>query len=368
MDNKRFGVAIIGAGDIACMHIDAYLRLAEECEIVAISDLNGAKAEKLLATSGVRADVYMDYAAMLERDDVDVVSVCTPPFLREGPVVAALAAGKHVVCEKPFAASLEECDAMLDAARRYDRKLAVMLQTRFDREVTALRRIIRSGTLGPLAFATAENHHWRGDAYYRKQWRGSWETERGGVLMNLGVHTLDVFLWIVGQLASVKAETGTLGHAIATEDVAAATLRFRDGTIGQFHCTTVHAANRNAMAFVGKTKTAALHPLSFMAMKEDEFGFPIPDPEAEAALAKLAGREGETEPFPEGFAGPIADLFAAIREGREPVTGGGEVRATVEAVTAIYKAAATGREVRLPLSAEDPWYTTEGVRNGMTSR
>lgn len=366
MDNPRFKIALIGAGDIAGMHIDAYSKLARECEIVAVADVDASKAERLLATSGVQAKVYADYERMLERDDIDVVSVCTPPFLREKPVVSALAAGKHVVCEKPFAASLEECDAMLEAARRHDRKLAVMLQTRFDREVVALRSIVRSGALGPLAFATAENHHWRGDAYYRKSWRGTWEKERGGVLMNLGVHTLDVFLWIVGELDAVKAEAGSLGHRISTEDVAAATLRFKDGTIGQFNCTTVHAANRNAMSFAGKTKTAFL-PLAFLAMKEDAYGFPVPDPQLEAELAALAERALAYKRMQEGFAGPIADLFSAIRDCREPIASGEAVRATVEAVTAIYKAAATGNEVKLPIASHDPWYSTEGIRSGMTA-
>jgi UDP-N-acetyl-2-amino-2-deoxyglucuronate dehydrogenase len=357
MDKKHFRVGIIGSGGIAGAHISAYKQLGEQCEIKAMSDLDRTKAENLAAENNLSVDVYDDYKQMIAREDIDVVSICTPPFARKELVVSVLASGKHVMCEKPFAASLEECDLMLEAARRYGRKLGVMLQTRCETDVRKVRHLVTNGFIGDVLYATAVNHHWRGDSYYRKEWRGTWEKERGGTLMNLGIHTLDVFLWVLGELESVKAEIGTLGHNIETEDIATAILKFKSGAIGQFGCTTTFAESGNSMEFSGKSQLVR-YPLGFAAVRENNEGFPIEDNEAVLELTRQAEK---IEPVIEGFAGPIHDLFAAIREDREPVTGGAMVRQTLEAVTAIYKAATTGIEVKLPIAVDDPWYTTEGI-------
>ncbi|MFD0670060.1 Gfo/Idh/MocA family protein [Cohnella sp. GCM10027633] len=358
---ERYGVGIIGAGSIAGAHIDALKQLGDQCKVVAISDLDAEKARRIASDYGVEADTYADYRDMLARVDIDVVHICTPPYARGRLVTDALAAGKHVMCEKPFAASLEECDEMLAAAERHGRKLAVMLQTRCETDVRIMRRLVRGGTLGPILYANAFNHHWRGDAYYRKEWRGTWEKERGGTLMNLGIHTLDIVVWILGELDSVKADIATLGHDIETDDVSTAILKFKTGAIGQFGCTTTYPISGSAMQFAGKARSVG-YPLQYAAVRENEDGFPLIDDDA---LREIA-REAETVvPMPEGFAGPIQDLFAAIREDREPLSSGHEVRRTVEAVTAIYKAATTGTEVKLPISRDDPWYTTDGFHRAV---
>ena len=174
--------------------------------------------------------------------------------------------------------------------------------------------------------------------------------------MNLGIHTLDVFLWVLGDLEKVKAEMGTPAHDIETDDVMTAILKFANGAVGQFNCTTTFPVSGSAMEFASKSQMVR-YPLAFAGVKENEDGFPIEDGEAVRELTRQAGA---IEPGIEGFAGPIQDLLASIREDREPLTGGATVRRTVEAVTAIYKAATTGTEVQLPITADDPWYTTEG--------
>lgn len=362
MDNKRFGIGVIGCGGIAGAHIQAFLELKDQCEILALSDLDRTKAEGLASEFGLSAAGYENYHDMLAREDIDIVAICTPPFVREVPIVDALAAGKHVLSEKPFAASLEECDRMLEAARRHDRKLGVMLQTRFDLSVRKIRHIVESGALGPILFASAANHHWRGDTYYDVHWRGNWEKERGGVLMNLGIHTLDVFLWIMGELESVQAEAGALGHAIETEDVVSAVLRFRNGAIGQFATSTTFPVSGSFMDISGKSSMVR-YPLAYAAVKPNPGGFfPVADDEGAAELERLGE---EVQPGVDGFAGPVQDLFDAIRENRDTLTGGQHVRTTVEAITAIYKAASTGQKVRLPIAADDPWYTTEGIHRSV---
>lgn len=362
---KKFRVGIIGAGDIAVMHAQAYGELAEECELVAIADTDEDRARRLAEAAGTEVETFADYCRLLEREDIDVVSVCTPPYVREAPIVAALAAGKHVMAEKPLAASLEECDAMLGAAAKHNRKLAVMLQTRFELSVRQIRHLVASGAIGAPLFASAANHHWRGERYYGKPWRGTWERERGGVLMNLGIHTLDVLLWTLGELSSVRADMATLGNRIETEDAAAASLKFACGALAQFVCTTTHPVDGSSLEISGRSRMVR-YPLSFAAYAQNDAGYPMRDAAAEVELAQAADAYAlAAEEVTEGFAGPIRDLFAAIREDREPITGGLSVRRTIEAVTAIYKSAATGAEVRLPIGRDDACYTTEGLHRLM---
>ncbi len=362
MGKLKFGIGIIGAGEVASMHAQAYLELGEQCEIRAVADLDEARAEHMLRSNGIYASFYSNYNAMLARADIDVVSICTPPYAREELVIAALAAGKHVMCEKPFAASLEECDRMLQAAKHYERKLAVMLQTRCETDVRRVRHLVAADALGPIVFARGANHHWRGDAYYLKEWRGTWEKERGGTLMNLGIHTLDVLLWALGEVASVKAESGMLAHNIETDDVTVALLKFRNGAIGEFNCTTTFAISGNIMELSSKSHMVRCSPLEYAAVKENAKGFPIVDNEA------VMEQANELKPGKTGFTGPIQDLLEAIRDDREPITGGGSVRKTVEAVTAIYKAAATDAKVTLPITSDDPWYTTDGFHKLVKQR
>lgn len=356
MENGKFGIGIIGAGRIARSHIAACLELHDQCEILALADPNRENAVRWSSQYNLKAEIHEDYRELLANGKIDIVSICTPPSVREEPVIASLRAGKHVMCEKPFAASLEECDRMLEAASRYGRKLAVMLQTRCDSDAWRVRHLVHSGALGPILFAKAEDHHWRGDSYYHVSWRGTWEQERGGVLMNLGIHTLDLLLWIMGDLESVTAESGALGHRIQTDDVTAAILKFRGGAIGEFACTTVFPVSGQSLAFSGKSRMVS-YPLDYAAVREESDGHPVEDPEAVSALRRAAegvkARRGD-------FSGAFEDLFLSIREDRSPVTDGADVRKTVEAVTGIYKAAATGREVRFPITSEDPWYTTSG--------
>ena len=364
MREHRFGIGIIGCGNVSRSHAKAYQSLADQCDIKAVADPQRERAAALAASVGEGVGVYEDYRKLLERDDIDVVSVCTPPFAHLEPVIEALKAGKHVLVEKPFGPSLEDCDRMIEAARRYGRKLCVTFQYRYRQDFNQIRHLIRTGALGPIVFAQMSGLYWRGDAYYDVAWRGTWATECGGVTMNQAIHPLDIFLWLMGDVESVYAETDTVAHDIEVEDWSAAILKFRNGAVGQVLCTVNSVQSDIRMVFSGKTRGVSI-PLAFHAVCENEGGFPVADEQGVKELERLAS---EIASGTDDHTGPIRDLLQAIREGRDPTVSGEEGRRVIEIITAIYKSAATGQRVMLPIPKDDPWYTTEGLHRLVKKR
>ncbi|MFC5648641.1 Gfo/Idh/MocA family protein [Paenibacillus solisilvae] len=363
MTPNKFGVGIIGCGAISGYHVKAYAEFPE-CELKAVADISLDKARQLAASAGDGVEAYESFQALLARDDIDIVSICTPPFAHKETVIASLLAGKHVLCEKPFAPSLQDCDEMIEAARKTGRKLAVTFQYRYRKDFNQMKRIVDSGVMGPPVFAQMNGLYWRGDDYYNVPWRGKFETECGGVTMNHAIHPLDVFLWIMGDLQSVTATAHTVAHQIEVEDMSTATATFKNGATAQLTCTLNSVKQDISLTVSGKTKAIGVtgafseQPLSYHAVKDNGGGFSIPDPEGAAELQQAAS---EVTHGTEDHTGPIGDLLAAIREDREPVVNGLEGRRTIEAITAIYKSAAAGTKVTLPLAKDDPWYTTDGI-------
>lgn len=353
----KFGVGIVGCGGISGAHAKGYLALGDQCEIKAVSDLYIDKAERLASNIGGEVDVYKDYQDLLARPDIDVVSICTPPYAHKAPVIDALKAGKHVLVEKPFAGSLQDCDEMIETSRAACKNLCVTFQYRYRQDFNQIRHLIRSGAIAPITFAQMSGLYWRGNAYYAVPWRGNWDTECGGVTMNHAIHPLDIFLWLMGDPESVYAEMDTAAHEVQVEDVSMAMLRFRSGAMGQIACTVNSVKSDIRMEFSGLTKAASI-PLAFHAVKQNEGGFPVPDEDGVREMEKIAG---EIAHGTDDHTGLINDLFMSIREKREPLVNGTEARRVIEVITGIYKSATTGMRVTFPIRPDDPWYTTEGL-------
>ncbi len=187
----------------------------------------------------VGADCYDNYQALLARTDVDAVAICTPHNLHLPMTQAAAAAGKHVLCEKPMAPSVEECDAMIDACKRAGVALGVVFQSRFEPLTLQLKQMLDSDRLGRMIHTAAHTVWYRDDAYYRSApWRGTWAEEGGGVLINQAIHTLDTLVWLGGLPSRVTAQMRTLNHDIEVEDLAVAILEYAGGHLGIVRATT----------------------------------------------------------------------------------------------------------------------------------
>lgn len=344
--------AVVGAGaNIAEQHFRA-IEATEGAFVAAVCDVDAGKAARLEERTG--APCYADVATLLAEVRPDVVSVLTPhPF--HAPVAeAALAAGAHVLVEKPMAVTTSEADRMVAAAARAGRLLAVSFQHRFSPMTERLHAWTRSGELGEVVRVEVTEPWLRTAAYFRvAAWRATWRGEGGGVLLNQAPHALDLLTHLLGLPARVTGLTRTVRHATECEDTAHALLEWENGAVGYFASATTEPETGRRLELVcdrAKVTVAGdvLHRLD-IAPGLREHAATDPEP---------FGRPRLTERAPEVLASgathaPVyADLVAAVREGRAPRCDGASGRASLELANAIALSSWTGRAVELPLDRE----------------
>lgn len=235
-DRPRF--AIVGAGVIGKQHGLVASQLADRMELVAVADVLLERAEAVAAERGGKA--FSSLTEALAAVDIDVVVVCTPTGLHGEVAIEALEAGKHVVIEKPAEVTVAKTDEIIAAQERAGTLVTVISQHRFDSASETVIGAIRAGRLGRVTSGIAAVDWWRSQSYYDSgDWRGTWELDGGGAMMNQGVHTVDLLIAFLGRPVEVFAYTGTLAHErVETEDVATAVVRFESGALGVVHATT----------------------------------------------------------------------------------------------------------------------------------
>jgi UDP-N-acetyl-2-amino-2-deoxyglucuronate dehydrogenase len=350
-------VAIVGAGAISSFHIEGYLAFPDRCRIVAIADIDTERARRRIEEYG------LDAAAVASIDDlprVDLASVCTPPGTHAPLTIALLNDGVHVLCEKPMAASVAECDAMVEAASAGGAILSVVAQNRFTEPMAKLKQVLDSGLAGRMLHVRADSHWWRGTNYYDLWWRGTWQSEGGGPTLNHAVHHIDALRWMAGPPSQVQAIMANLAHDNAeVEDLSLTVLRFPSGALGEVVASVVHHGQDQRIVFQCERASVAM-PWAVSASRQRADGFPVPDTETETEIAAFA--DALPAPRYEGHPGQIDDVLTAIESGTGDVlVDGDQGRGTVELITGIYESAITGAAVGLPLAADDRFRTREGL-------
>jgi len=352
-------IAIVGAGAIADTHIESYLKFGDRCRIVAVVDLYPEKAAQKVAKHGLSAGAFRDLPAALREAQFDAASVCLPPFEHASATVELLQTGKHVLVEKPMAASLEECDAMLRAAESSGRVLSVVAQNRFKTPMMKLKRVLGSGLVGSVLHGQVDSLWWRGGNYYDLWWRGTWEKEGGGCTMNHAVHHIDLFLWMMGAPTSVQSVSLNLAHDNSeTEDFSTSILGYPSGSVGQITASLIHHGEEQQLVFQG-TRAKVAVPWQVRAMRTRENGFPDDDPAVVSEIQSFY--EGLSPLECEGHDGQIANFLAAIQGREELLVDGRQGRQAIELISAIYQSSHLGRQVTLPLPPEAPFYTRAGI-------
>lgn len=351
-------IAVIGTGNIAHAHVDAYLQFPDRCKIVALVDIVPEKAQKMKERYGLDADVYDAHEKILSRQDIDLADVCTPPYVHASISIHCLRAGMHVVCEKPMAASLEECDEMIRARDESGKKLSIIAQNRFRQPIADLKALLDSGLAGPVRHAQVDSFWWRGHCYYDLWWRGTWEKEGGGCTLNHAVHHIDMLCWMMGLPDKVTSVLANTAHDNAeVEDLSATILQY-PGALAQLTASVVHHGEEQQLVFqCEKAKLAA--PFSCYASTSLPNGFPVRNEALEKEIAAYAAALPRVRW--EGHAGQLENVLTAIETDGPVAIGGEDGRRTIELITAIYKSGATGETVRLPLAPEDGFYTVAGI-------
>ena len=365
-DRIRFGV--IGCGSIGPTHMGA-IRQIDGAELVAVADTVRDRAEAA-ATKYEVAKVYDSADALLADREIDAVCLCTPSGMHAEGAVAALQAGKHVVCEKPMEISLDACDRMIAAADTTGKKLTIISQHRFDAATVLVKEAIDSGKLGKIVLADATVKWWRTQAYYDSgDWRGTWAMDGGGALMNQGVHTVDLLQWLAGGVTSLYAQTRTLAHErIEVEDTAVAALTFASGAIGTLTATTAAWEGYPVRIDIFGTEGAAIiegDRLKTLKLKSGE-EFQSEEAAAHALSVARGGTASVKEEaatrltVPSGGAAAdpgavwgdahraqIEDFLRAIRTDTQPLIDGRAGRKPLEIITGVYRSSRTGLPVTI---------------------
>jgi predicted dehydrogenase len=347
MNQRTLRVGIIGCGKIARTHVEA-VTATPNAALAAFCDADRSRAQAFGTEFGaeIATDDLDDF---FTRGQLDAALICTPHPVHQQLVVACAEAGVNVLCEKPVAIRLEEADRMIEATDAAGVAFGVIFQRRFWPAAQRIRRAIDAGHLGTLTFGSSYSHLWRPQSYFESDpWRGKWETEGGGVMMNQAVHMVDMLQWYMGPASEVYGRIATLRHGayIDVEDTVAATVTFQSGALGAIEAFTTIEPEFGFRIMVrgdnGATASLQETPEGTQGVN-DLWTFEPGASERETWAAAEYGRPG----FPEFHQLQIAEFLDAIRHGRPPAVTGRDARNSLAIILGIYESSRTGKPMRL---------------------
>ncbi|MEO8755320.1 MAG: Gfo/Idh/MocA family oxidoreductase [Casimicrobiaceae bacterium] len=348
MTKLRIGIAGVGIGR---QHLAAFRELPDRFDVVALCDPALERRTMVADEFGV-ARTTASFDQLLPWDDVDVVDICTPQGLHFSQVKAALAAGRHVICEKPIVGSLAACDALIDAERASGKRVMPVYQYRFGAGLQKLLHLIDRGVAGRHYLSTAETTWRRGPAYFETAWRGNLAQAMGGCLLTQAIHAHDALTLALGAVRKVYASIATRVNAVETEDCAVASLTFVDGSVASLAVTLGSADDTSRLRFHFEHLTAQSSLAPYTMTAEPWTWIPASD----AAARRIAEALSDFEAKPEGFVGQFQRFHDALARGAEiPVTLA-DARISLELLTALYHSAATGTQVELPIARTHATY------------
>ena len=311
-------------------------------DVAACCDIAADKAQAFAKRYGIKS-VEAEFSKVLARADVDVVSICTPPMLHFAMVTEALAAGKHVICEKPLTSSLALADEIIAAEVRSKGRVMPVFQYRFGTGFLRVRHLIRSGLLGKAYIASAETAWRRGPDYYKVPWRGKFATELGGVLLTQAIHIHDLFLDLVGPAAAITGFKTTRVNPIEVEDCAAASLRLADGSLASLTATlgSMRPTTRLRLCFERGTIERLAQDQEAIFPAREPWEVYAPD---ETTRVELLAKMNEIGPSKHDFFARQFELFhGALKSGGPfPVTLQ-DARRSLELITGLFQCGRVGR-------------------------
>jgi predicted dehydrogenase len=341
----RFG--ILGCGGIGRVHAEAIGQLAH-AELVAAADARPEASCAFAAEYGLAA--CESYEAMLARDDVDAVTICTPSGQHAAQGILAAQAGKHVLSEKPLDVYVEKVDALIAACQANGVTLGAIFQTRMAPAMQQAKRAIAEGYLGDIVYANGGWLCFRGQDYYDSSaWRGTWEMD-AGVLTNQAIHAVDRLIWLTGmQPTVVGAYCPTLHRQMEAEDLGVALLQFPNGAGGVIQGTTLAYPGLPVQLTICGTKgTIVIENMAVIFFQAENA------PEGLIDVAPPSDIGGAADPKAIGLNAhllQIDDFARALLEGRQPTIPGEEGRNAVALINEIYRAANIGPWKRATVEA-----------------
>ena len=332
-------VGLIGAGNIS----DTHARAAEAAglNVVAVYGDNRDKARHLAARHNAIA--YTDLEAMLGHADLELVMIGSPSGLHAAQAAAAVRRGLHVLVEKPLDITTERIDALLEEVERAGVTLGVFFQDRLKPDVLKLKDALASGAIGTPVLATGEVKWSRPASYYASsRWRGTWALDGGGALMNQGIHTVDLLLYLLGPVVRVSGAIATRVHRIEAEDTALATIEFATGVVATITATTAAGEGRPRRVEIIGSRGALVFE-----------GDALVDPNAPSR--PTTAPENASSPVVSDVSAHqriVEDFVDAVTNNRPPVCDGRQGRQSVAVVEAVYRSAREKTAIDLRMIAD----------------
>ncbi len=337
-DKSELGFAILGAGMVAEYHLNALQECADlGARLVGVGHYNPARYDDISERFGAPASAYDD---LLANPAVDAVCICTPSGYHAQQAIAAASSGKHVLVEKPMALSLADADAMIAACRDNGVQLGVCLQRRAEPLFRRVHDAIHGGDLGEITIGVVTMPYLRDEPYYAQaEWRGTWAMDGGGVLMNQGIHIVDLLLWFLGDPVEVHAFADSRHRSVEIEDTAGAVLRFANGSVATITATVATEPGfPHRLEVYGTNGGIQIEGESVLRWGLADESKQSVEPWPVATEQVDPGMAGDPRGIStSGHIAILKDFIAGIRRGEDPVIDGAEGRRSLAAILAVYE-------------------------------
>ena len=337
---RKLGYAIVGLGGYGLGRIIPQFRNCQHSRLVALVSGDAAKAKKVaqeydVPERGIYS--YNDFDRIRDNPDIDIVYICLPVFMHAEYTIRAAQAGKHVMCEKPMAVSALECEQMIAACRKADRKLMIGYRSRFEPHNVEAIRLARAGAIGKIRYFRSEHGFVAGDA---NSWRMKKAQSGGGSLMDIGIYALQAARYTTGEepLAVFAKETTDRSDPRfrEVEDMIDFQLEFPSGAIGS--CMSMYSANRNQFVLMGEKGRIELEPATAYSGQRMWVG---------------AERSDKTEvkpppgPYANQWVGQLDHMAQCVLQNREPLVPGEEGLRDLRIIEAVYRSAREQKRIVL---------------------
>lgn len=352
-------IAILGCGKVAHLHAKAISEIPD-ARLAGVWSRTPSSAETFADQYGVKS--YPSVTELISREKVSLAIVCTPHPFHADPAIEAARAGAHILVEKPLAVTLDDCDRIISGCRESGVKAGVISQRRWYAPAQRVREAISNGKIGTPVLGTVTMLGWRDKAYYDSDaWRGTWDMEGGGVLVNQAPHQLDLLLWYMGEIDEIFGLWENLNHPyIEVEDTALAIIRFKSGAIGNVLVSNsqkpgihgkVHVHGSNGASVGVQTDGGAMFIAGMSGILEppvnDLWSVPGEEHLLETWKKEDADFFSSIDPTVYYMKMQIFDFLQALRDNREPAVNAQDGRRVVEFFNAIYQSGKENRPVKL---------------------
>ena len=335
-----FGFAIWGCGAVSSIHADAITKI-DGAILTGATDTNKTALDTFSKKYNVEA--FAEAEQLLMSEKTDAVCICLPSGLHYTAALKCIEYKKHIVIEKPISLTSRQAGEIIEAAERNGVFVTVISQLRYSNSAKKIKELVDSGKLGRITLGNAIMKYWRSPEYYRNSpWRGTWEMDGGGALMNQGIHGIDLLQYFMGRVVSVFAYSKTLVHDIQTEDTLTAVLEYENGAIGTVQATTsVSPGYGRRIEICGSEGSVVLceDHIEALDVKGEE------KPSCESLVYSTADNPTNMDSTLHRM--QLEDFMSCVRQEKKPFIDAVEGKKSVDIICAIYRSAQTGEKIYL---------------------